>query len=243
MRRANAIPGGSPMPRPGPYHKHRRGLVRSGDRAEDGSEDCAPSMNVEVTSKVAADLTSEILAEHEAVKAACRDAVAHAFRVGELLIEAKAQVKHGEWLPWLAANVPFSQSMARGYMQLARLDPEDRQRVGDLPLRGALEALGKLYAAPRRLQIKPPRGVEAVLDEAAMVLHKGAARMTEPQLADLARGIIRVLGALWNYERLLREVHTGALLKEVRHRYAEGDADILAFVESMLDERRERKAA
>jgi hypothetical protein len=38
----------------------------------------------------------------------------------EALIEAKKQVKHGQWLPWLGANCDISERTARSYMQLAR---------------------------------------------------------------------------------------------------------------------------
>jgi hypothetical protein len=58
-----------------------------------------------------------------------QSAVEHAIRAGELLIEAKAQVEHGEWLPWLKQNFPGSGRTARNYMRLA----ENRQRVADLP--------------------------------------------------------------------------------------------------------------
>jgi hypothetical protein len=39
---------------------------------------------------------------------------------GELLIEAKAQIKHGEWLPWLAHNFDLSERTARKYMAAAQ---------------------------------------------------------------------------------------------------------------------------
>ena len=39
--------------------------------------------------------------------------------VGELLLEAKAAVKHGEWLDWLAENADFSQKTAWQYMRIA----------------------------------------------------------------------------------------------------------------------------
>jgi hypothetical protein len=42
--------------------------------------------------------------EHEAVATSMRKAVEHAITAGELLIEVKKQVKHGEWQTWLLAN-------------------------------------------------------------------------------------------------------------------------------------------
>lgn len=38
---------------------------------------------------------------------------------GELLLEAKDNVKHGEWLVWLSENVAFSQKTAWQYMRVA----------------------------------------------------------------------------------------------------------------------------
>lgn len=81
---------------------------------------------------------------HQAAQTSMRDAVAHAIRAGALLIEAKSAMPHGEFGGFCKA-LPFSDRTARGYMQLARLDPENRQRVADLSLREALQKL----AAPR----------------------------------------------------------------------------------------------
>jgi hypothetical protein len=47
------------------------------------------------------DLAARIRAEHEATAASLKRGAEHAMAAGKLLIEAKAQLKHGEWLPWL----------------------------------------------------------------------------------------------------------------------------------------------
>jgi len=39
-------------------------------------------------------------------------------RAGELLTEQKAELAHGEWLPWVEVNCPFSDHTARNYMHL-----------------------------------------------------------------------------------------------------------------------------
>lgn len=49
-----------------------------------------------------------------------RQAVESIYEIGKRLIEAKAQLKHGEWLPWLRDEVEFSETSAQRYMQLAR---------------------------------------------------------------------------------------------------------------------------
>lgn len=91
-------------------------------------------------------LAHDICREHEHAYGKAREALEHARRAGELLIEAKAVVEHGQWLPWLATNVPFSERTAQGYMRLASRWPELEAKsatVADLPLRAALKALAE----------------------------------------------------------------------------------------------------
>ena len=38
--------------------------------------------------------------------------------IGQRLIEAKAMLPHGEWLPWLTEQVEFSERTARNFMRL-----------------------------------------------------------------------------------------------------------------------------
>jgi Protein of unknown function (DUF3102) len=64
-------------------------------------------------------LATEIMAEHTAAIGASRLALDHARRAGELLLQAKAQLRHGEWLPWLAANCDLTVRNAQVYMQIA----------------------------------------------------------------------------------------------------------------------------
>lgn len=68
-----------------------------------------------------ATLAAEINAEHDAAERTARTAIDHARAAGERLLLAKAQVAHGQWLPWLSANCPaIADRTARAYMQLAR---------------------------------------------------------------------------------------------------------------------------
>lgn len=85
-------------------------------------------------------LAAEINTEHAAAQSAMQAAVSHAIRAGELLLEAKGKIPHGEFGGW-CASLPFSETTARGYMRLARLDPAKRQRVAEMPLREALESI------------------------------------------------------------------------------------------------------
>ena len=54
------------------------------------------------------------------------------FVIGRGLIEAKAQLPHGEWLPWLTMRVEFSEATAQNYMKLVRKysNPEALRDLG-----------------------------------------------------------------------------------------------------------------
>jgi hypothetical protein len=60
-----------------------------------------------------ADLAARIRAEHQATVGAMRNCLEHAMAAGDLLLEARAQIPHGRWLPWLAGNCNASDVAAR----------------------------------------------------------------------------------------------------------------------------------
>lgn len=72
--------------------------------------------------------------------------------VGKMLIQAKAQVKHGEWDTWVTENCSMAIRTASAYMRLAKsvpqLEDSNRQRVTDLPLREAMRAIATDPTAP-----------------------------------------------------------------------------------------------
>ena len=81
-------------------------------------------------------ITCEILA----AKRAGGEAI---LTIGKCLIEAKAQLPHGEWLRWLTERVEFSESTAQRFMRLAR-EWSNPSALTDL---GATKAL-QLLALP-----------------------------------------------------------------------------------------------
>ena len=93
------------------------------------------------------DLAKRINTQHAACVAMARDAVVGIIDVGRLLVEAKDQVRHGEWTTWVEANCDFGVRQASSYMRAY----QNRDQIGrTLPIsvacRGAMEAL----AAPGR---------------------------------------------------------------------------------------------
>ena len=115
------------------------------------------------------ELASRIRAEHQATSAALKSSVQHSITPGELLIEAKALVKHGRWLPWLAENCGFSERTAQLYMRCARNKAAieaNTQCVADLTLNEAAALLmlssdvQKLLAFAKRLEQCKSRGFD-----------------------------------------------------------------------------------
>jgi len=109
-------------------------------------------------------LAQRIAAEHNAVAAALQSALQHAIAAGELLIKAKAKVRHGQWLNWLAVNCEVPKRTAAHYMALARRRQELCDQNGNVLPLSVNEALDILkhpaecgfpgsewgeYAAPR----------------------------------------------------------------------------------------------
>lgn len=60
--------------------------------------------------------------------------------IGRCLIEAKDQLSHGEWLPWLSEQVGYAEKTAQNFMRLAR-EFSNPQALADL---GATKALALL---------------------------------------------------------------------------------------------------
>ena len=77
--------------------------------------------------------------------------------IGQRLIEAKAILPRGEWLPWLEERVEFSERSAQNFMRLAR-EWSNPQALADL---GASKAL--------TLVALPPEGRETFMAESHLV--------------------------------------------------------------------------
>ena len=83
-------------------------------------------------------LTAEIKTELTLAKEAGMTMVKHAQRVGELLIELKGRLPHGQYLPHVAQHFGLSKQSAAGYVRL--FERRDEIDAG-MPLRQALKAI------------------------------------------------------------------------------------------------------
>lgn len=79
-------------------------------------------------------LAGEIKAAHAGVMDAATTAAERAIVAGKALIEAKALVKHGQWLPFLKKHCDLPERTAQLYMKIARLDLEPAT-VADLGIK------------------------------------------------------------------------------------------------------------
>ena len=89
------------------------------------------------------------------------EAMSYAAQAGNLLLEVKASLKHGEWMPWLAANVSVSHRMAQRYMQAARGRPFSVQKPKAKAIPKPLEGLHSLRDDGRVAVDYPARKVIA----------------------------------------------------------------------------------
>lgn len=97
--------------------------------------------------------------------------------IGKRLTEAKAQLNHGEWLPWLEEKVGFSTVTAQRFMRLA----EEYSNASPVTLLGTSKAL--------QLLALPPSERDEFLEEKHVVdgVEKSAYEMTRKELQEAIR--------------------------------------------------------
>ena len=72
-----------------------------------------------------ADLSSRIKNYHLRAVCLAKSSIEMALKCGQALIEAKAQVPHGSWIPWLRGNCPeITDRQSQKYMRLAEHWPQ-----------------------------------------------------------------------------------------------------------------------
>jgi hypothetical protein len=108
------------------------------------------------------ELAARIKVEHGATATALKSGVEHAMAAGDLLLEAKALVKHGHWLPWLVEHCSISERTAQLYMRTAKhrstIEAKIRNGVADLTLNQAAALLvltsdvEKLFSFAKQLE-------------------------------------------------------------------------------------------
>lgn len=100
-----------------------------------------------------AKLATRINAEHQACEGGVRDGVCHALEAGRLLTEAKAGMRHGEWLPWLEESFEGTDRIAQYYIKANAIVVTlglNAKSISDMSLSEVLALLSpKQLAGPR----------------------------------------------------------------------------------------------
>jgi DUF3102 family protein len=147
----------------------------------------SPSSNVAVRDEIEGEIVDHLAAlaaeansGHEECQVGCDLMLGAAWQAGRALNAAKALLKHGEWLPWLAANFHASQPTAHRYMTIAA----NYSNLNNLPFRSITEALVALNP-PKQLQIEhtprestPPSTEELAAAPRRSVIVTGARCLT-----------------------------------------------------------------
>ncbi|MGY2988721.1 DUF3102 domain-containing protein [Bradyrhizobium sp. USDA 4508] len=102
-------------------------------------------------------LADEIKAALKGLTATATTAFEYAVSVGDKLVEAKALLHHGEWLPWLNDHCSLSERQAQKYMRIARAKEALAAKApltADLTIERAIEVL----AVAKPISLLPPAG-------------------------------------------------------------------------------------
>jgi len=100
------------------------------------------------------EITREINTEHRQVETHKRNTIQHAIRCGELLLEMKRRVGHGNWLAWVGEHFEASERTARNYMEIAK-SAAVADLSDDTTMRSALRTLAS------RSQAEETKGEQA----------------------------------------------------------------------------------
>ena len=91
------------------------------------------------------ELEEEVKEHVEHVRVAHKRTVEEAWELGRALRQAKKQVRHGQWTPWIEEQIGLPVRTAQRLMELHRKNPEKRH-VAHLPsVRAAMKALAPVF--------------------------------------------------------------------------------------------------
>lgn len=165
-----------------------------------------------------ATLAVEVRTECGLADEAWNAAVQHAINAGNLLIEAKSLVRHGEWGPWLQ-DVGLPERTARNYMRLAR----NSGYVADLPT--VSQAIAALTSPKEGSE---PDGTEPLIEAGKCLAFGGV--VARYMMADGSEdGIHRAVRNAAGWAQWAAEMEECEVLgPDARHRFAAARMRVLA---------------
>lgn len=116
-------------------------------------------------------LADQINAAHRDAESAVRESLKHAKQAGELLLQAKAELPHGEFTEWVNGTCEFHPRTARRYMKLAdrweELQTKTDTGASDLGITDALKILASdenvHFSTESSEWFTPPEIIEATI--------------------------------------------------------------------------------
>ena len=192
-------------------------------------------------------VAADINLAHRAATELSQSAIQAAYEAGCLLLEAKARVDHGQWLPWLKTNCPkVAERTAQQYMKLSRnREAIEAKSAGyaDLTINGALQLIPAVIPSiPERYWGWYDPAADKVWNKTsqikafrdAVMLPDIMDKLTTDQIAPLAQAVFDDLAQLEDLGR--DEVFTpAAITSAVKRRYRE------AFEKTAEQKRLERQ--
>jgi hypothetical protein len=128
------------------------------------------------------DLLAALNAEHGRAIRSARTTIDHATRCGEMLIEAKARIQHGQWETWLEDHTQVSLRTSQRYMRLASNTTSVSLLDGDMGIAEALEMISTPTTPKAAPAVKPKVEKPSVVTLEAEILEP----LTEKESARLA---------------------------------------------------------
>lgn len=151
-----------------------------------------------------AELEQRVRTQAASFQAACRRTVEEAWKLGGELRQAKSQVRHGQWIPWVEGSIGLTPRTAQRLMALHEAYPEMRH-VSHLP--SVADALRPLLALP-----KSEGKHESEAAGATPVTGRGARALDDGRVVKATRELTRVadrLDSILSEEQTLSGVHRG----------------------------------
>lgn len=126
--------------------------------------------------------------------------IEHYRRAGEMLLEAKEQCEHGEWMDWIERNFHLGRSQVARYMKLAKADYPRRGNFKSIK-----EAIGekeKEYRSVPPAWQAPVQRIAQRVDVAALIADEQSHTKERKLIHDLAEQLIDI-----GYKVLASQLH------------------------------------
>jgi len=189
---------------------------------------------------------SKIVTLHNEVASCLRMSVEKAIRIGELLTAQKDSMQHGEFLPWIKANLPFTDRTARNYMAFyANRNLLKSETVSDLSsayrlLAGDTQSKKPQDDRPKRLNPDDPDYLKQFWIKHRWYRHRLADLSCDLEAAETLEEVVRVRDECLKLQQesaeelFYLEAYLGRLIIELKPlvpAMKEARADALIYIE------------